>query len=102
MGIFTDAQAVAMGINAAGLYNQLILVGMILLVLFIFAGIGQGLLLILLDYKKLGATRRRDLIDGAFLFPVFTVVYCLTMCLGAFQKPTWNKVKRNKQAQNNV
>lgn len=102
MGIFTDAQAVAMGINAAGLYNQLILVGMILLVLFIFAGIGQGLLLILLDYKKLGATRRRDLIDGAFLFPVFTVVYCLTMCLGAFQKPTWNKVKRNKQAQNSV
>ncbi len=98
-GIFTDAQATAVGLQAAGLYNQLILVGLILLVLFIFAGIGQGLLLIMLDYKKLGAKRRRDLISGAFLFPMFTVVYCLTMCIGAFTKPRWDKVNRNKQAQ---
>lgn len=101
-GIFTDAQATAVGITAPGLYNQLILVGSILLVLFLIAGIGQGMLLVALDYKKLGAKRRRDLMDGALLFPAFTVVYCLTMCLGAFSKPKWNKVNRNKQAQIDV
>ncbi len=98
-GIFTDAQAVAVGINASGLYNQLILIGIILLVLFLLAGIGQGVLLVMLDYKKLGATKRRQLMDGAILFPAFTVVYCLTMCLGAFTKPKWNKINRNKEAQ---
>lgn len=98
-GLFTDAQAAAFGIQAAGLYNQLILVGLILLFLFFFAGIGQGLLLIALDYKKLGAKTRRELLSGAFLFPFFTVVYCLTMCLGAFSKPKWNKINRNKNAQ---
>ena len=98
-GIFTDAQAAAVGINAMGLYNQLIFIGIILLVLFVCAGIGQGLLLILLDYKKLGANKRRELISGAFLFPMFTVVYCITMCIGAFTKPKWNKINRNKSAQ---
>lgn len=101
-GLFTDAQTTAAGITAPGLYNQLILVGSILLVLFLIAGIGQGMLLVALDYKKLGAKRKRDLMDGALLFPAFTVVYCLTMCLGAFSKPKWNKVNRNKQAQIDV
>ena len=101
-GLFTDAQAAAAGINAAGLYNQLILIGLILLFLFIVAGIGQGMLLVLLDYKKLGAKRRRDLISGALLFPMFTVVYSVTMALGAFSKPKWDKVKRNKEQQNAI
>lgn len=101
-GLFTDAQAAAAGINAAGLYNQLILIGLILLFLFIVAGVGQGMLLVLLDYKKLGAKRRRDLISGALLFPMFTVVYSVTMALGAFSKPKWDKVKRNKEQQNAI
>ena len=101
-GIFTNADALAVGINAPGLYNQLILVGLILLFLFLFAGMGQGMLLVAFDYKKLGAKKRSELMDGALLFPAFTVVYCLTMCLGAFSKPKWNKVKRNKQAQRDI
>lgn len=101
-GLFTDAQAAAFGINAAGLYNQLILIGLILLFLFFVAGIGQGMLLVILDYKKLGAKRRRDLISGALLFPMFTVVYSVTMALGAFSKPKWDKVKRNKDKQNAI
>jgi hypothetical protein len=68
-------------------------------VLFLLAGMGQGILLVLLDYKKLGAKKRSELMDGAILFPFFTVVYCVTMCFGAFSKPKWNKVNRNKQAQ---
>ena len=101
-GLFTDAQAAAFGINAYGLYHQLIFIGIILLVLFFVAGIGQGLLLVMLDYKKLGAKRRRDLISGALLFPMFTVVYSVTMAMGAFSKPTWAKVQRNKKQQNAV
>ena len=97
--LFTNAQAIAAGINAAGLYNQLTFIGFILLFLFIFAGIGQGLLLVMLDYKKLGAKNRRSLLSGALLFPAFTVVYCVTMCLGVFQKPTWTKISRNKHVQ---
>lgn len=99
MGYNTDASTAAAGINAMGANNQLILVGIILLVLFLLAGIGQGMLLVALDYKKLGAKRRRELIDGALLFPMFTVVYCITMCLGAFCKPKWTKINRNKKAQ---
>ena len=73
----------------------LIIVGFCLVFLFMFAGIGQGLLLVALDYKKMGAKKRRELIPGALLFPAFTVVYCLTMCIGAFTKPKWNKINRN-------
>ena len=58
-------------------------------------GILQGLLLILLDYRKMGATRRRELLSGALLFPFFTVVYCITMAIGVFSKPRWRKIGRN-------
>ena len=71
-------------------------------VLFAFCGIFQGLLLVMLDYKKMGAKRRRDLIDGALLFPAFTVVYCLTICLGMFSRPKWGKVSRNKNMSNQI
>lgn len=100
-GLFTNADAVMFGINNSGLYSQLTLIGLILLVLFVVAGIGQGLLLICLSYKNLGAKTRKELLSGALLFPMFTVVYCVTMCLGAFSKPKWNKIKRNPNTKNN-
>lgn len=98
MGLFTDAAATAVGINTMGATNQLIFIGIILGVLFLLAGIGQGTLLVMFDYKKLGAKHRRELMDGALMFPMFTVVYCLTMCIGAFCKPVWKKINRNKNA----
>ena len=58
-------------------------------------GILQGLILVLLDYKKMGAKRRRDLIKGVLLFPAFTVVYCVTITFGVFSKPKWIPIKRN-------
>ncbi len=94
-GVWTNADAVSFGINGPGLQQLLIIVGFCLLFLFMFAGIGQGLLLVALDYKKMGAKKRRELIPGALLFPAFTVVYCLTMCIGASTKPKWNKINRN-------
>ena len=77
------------------LINMLILIAVVLLVLFIFVGILQGALLVILDYKKMGAKRRRDLINGIFLFPAFTIVYCVTITIGVFSKPKWIPVRRN-------
>ncbi len=95
MGFLTNAQAAAAGISGPGLWQLLIIIGICLGALFLVAGICQGLLLVMLDYKKMGAERRRELLSGAFLFPAFTVVYCLTMTLGLFSKPKWVKINRN-------
>ena len=78
------------------LITTLIVIAFCLGILFCFAGILQGLILVLLDYKKMGANKRRELIDGVFLFPFFSVVYCITITLGVFSKPKWTKVNRNK------
>lgn len=94
-GVFTNAEAAALGIAGPGLWQLLLIIGICLGALFLIAGISQGLLLILLDYKKMGAKRRRELLSGALLFPVFTVVYCITMTFGLFSKPKWVKINRN-------
>lgn len=94
-GILTTEAAAAAGLASVGLWELLTIIGFCLGILFLVAGISQGLLLIFLDYKKMGANRRRELFSGALLFPVFTVVYCVTMSLGLFSKPKWVKIKRN-------
>ena len=63
--------------------------------LFVFCGLLQATLLVLSDYKKMGANRRRDLISGILLFPVFSIVYVITITIGVFSKPKWTKVNRN-------
>ena len=65
-------------------------------VLFVFCGILQATLMVLSDYKKLGAKRRRDLLSGILLFPLFSIVYVVTITIGIFSKPKWEKVNRNK------
>ena len=65
-------------------------------VLFVFCGILQATLMVLSDYKKLGAKRRRDLLSGILLFPIFSIVYVVTITIGIFSKPRWEKVNRNK------
>ena len=65
-------------------------------VLFAFCGILQGTLMVLSDYKKMGAKKRRELISGVLLFPVFSIVYVITITIGIFSKPKWEHVKRNK------
>jgi hypothetical protein len=54
--------------------------------------------MVISDYKKMGAKRRRDLISGILMFPVFSIVYVITITIGIFSKPKWNKVSRNPQA----
>ena len=64
-------------------------------VLFAFCGILQGVIMVLSDYKKMGAKRRRDLISGVLLFPFFSIIYVVTITIGVFSKPKWTKVRRN-------
>ena len=63
--------------------------------LFCFCGILQSSLLVISDYKKMGAKNRRELISGILLFPVFSIVYVITITIGIFSKPKWTKVNRN-------
>ena len=64
--------------------------------LFVLFGYGQAALLAILDYKKLGAKRRRELISAVLLFPVFLVLYAVTLCIGAMSRSAaWGKTERN-------
>lgn len=69
-----------------------------IVVLFVFCGILQASLMVISDYKKMGAKRRRDLISGILMFPIFSIVYVITITIGIFSKPKWNKVSRNPHA----
>ncbi len=63
--------------------------------LFVLFGFGQAAILAFVDYKKLGAKRRREMISAVLLFPAFLVLYSVTLCIGALSKPSWGKVSRN-------
>jgi len=64
-------------------------------VLFVLCGVLQAVIMVLSDYKKMGAKRRRDLISGIVLFPFFSIIYVVTITIGIFAKPKWEKVRRN-------
>ncbi len=80
------------------LWNTVIIGGSVVVGLFLFFGFLQALFLVLADYKKLGARKRRELISAVFLFPVFLVLYSVTLCIGAMSKPSWGKVNRNPKS----
>ena len=77
------------------LWNTIIIGASIIVALFVFFGILQGLILAIVDYKKIGAKNRRQLLSAVFLFPVFLILYATTLCIGSLSKPSWGKVKRN-------
>jgi cellulose synthase/poly-beta-1,6-N-acetylglucosamine synthase-like glycosyltransferase len=79
------------------LWNTLIIGGSIVLGLFVFFGFLQALLLVIMDYKKIGAKTRRELMSAVFLFPLFIIVYSITICIGTMSKPKWGKAKRNSK-----
>lgn len=82
-------------------WNTLIIGGGIIVGLFVFFGYLQALFLVLSDYKKLGAKKRSELISAVFLFPLFLLLYAVTMCMGALSKPKgWGKVNRNPKKRN--
>ena len=64
-------------------------------ILFVFCGILQASLMVIFDYKKMGANKRRDLVSGIFLFPIFSIIYVITITIGIFSKPKRNKISRN-------
>lgn len=78
------------------LWGTIIVGAAILVALFIFFGYIQALILVITDYKKLGAEKRSQLLSAVFLFPAFLIVYAVTLCRGAVSKPKkWQKIKRN-------
>lgn len=77
------------------LWNTIYAAVGILLSLFVFFGFLQGIILVLIDYKKMGAKSPKEMLSAAFLFPCFLFIYVITLCAGAFSKPGWNKIKRN-------
>lgn len=84
----------------AQLWNTLIIGGGICVGLFIVFGYLQALFLVLSDYRKLGAEKRHELLSAVFLFPLFLLLYAITLCIGAMSKPSWGKVKRNANQSN--
>ncbi len=94
-GYFTNDAVAAAGLVGPGFWQLLLIVGAALVFLFFFVGLLQGFVLVLCDYKKMGANKRRELFSGVLLFPAFTVVYCITMAIGLFSRPKWNKINRN-------
>lgn len=78
------------------IFTYLIVAACILLALFIVFGYLQALILVLTDYKKLGAKKRRELLSTVFLFPLFLILFAVTIFAGAVSKPKgWGTVKRN-------
>lgn len=64
--------------------------------LLFFFGFLQGVILVLIDYKKMGAKKRSEMMPAALLFIFFLIFYAATLCVGAFSKNKgWDKVKRN-------
>jgi len=70
--------------------------------LFVLCGLLQATIMVISDYKKMGAKNRRELIPGILLFPIFSIVYVITITIGVFSKPKWGKVNRNPKKDNNV
>ena len=72
-------------------WNTIIIGGSILLGLFIIFGFLQAFILVMTDYKKLGAEKRSEVIKAAFFFPFYLAVYVVTICAGTMSKPTWGR-----------
>ena len=86
------------GYYASMIWGTLIVAACILVGLFLLFGYGQAIGLVLTDYKKLGAKNRRELLPTAFLFPLFLILYAVTLLAGTMSKPkTWEKLNRTKQ-----
>lgn len=63
--------------------------------LFVIFGFLQAIILVMMDYKKLGAKKRKELIGAGFSFPAYLFLYTVTICVGTLSKPKWKKVHRN-------
>ncbi len=77
------------------LWGTVIILGGVLVGLFVLFGWLQALFLVLTDYKKIGAQNRRSLLTAVLFFPLFLILYSITICMGTMSKPTWGKAKRS-------
>ena len=79
------------------MWNTIIVAAVVLVALFILFGYVQAFIIVMTDYKKLGAERRSQLLPAVLLFPAFLILYMFTLGKGTVSKPKkWDKIKRNK------
>lgn len=80
----------------SSIWNTLIVIGIVVAALFFIFGYLQAFILVMTEYKKLGAKKRSQLLPAVFLFPVFLLLYGITVGLGSLTKPkSWTSAKRN-------
>ncbi len=80
------------------LWGTVIVMGSILVGLFVFFGWLQALFLVITEYRKIGAKNRRSLATAVLLFPVFLILYSITVSFGAMscrKKDKWESAGRN-------
>ncbi len=77
------------------LWGTIWILGGILIGLFVLFGWLQAFFLVMTDYKRIGAKTRRELLSVVLCFPLFLILYSITISIGAMSKPSWGKVGRN-------
>lgn len=75
--------------------NALINVAIILACAFVLPFILQALLVTVLERKRIKATFRQ-MIPVILSFPLFMIIYAISITCGVFSKPKWNSVSRSK------
>ena len=83
---------------SASLWNTLIVAACIAVGLLFLFGFLMGFILVLVDYKKMSAKSRKEMIGYSFVVVPFLFVFAITFFAGGIKKDTkWEMVKRNVQ-----
>lgn len=81
---------------SASLWNTLIVAACIAVGLLFLFGFLMGFILVLVDYKKMSAKSRKEMIGYSFVVVPFLFVFAITFFAGGIKKDTkWEMVKRN-------
>ena len=86
--------------NLADLNQILITIAIILFCAFLIPFIAQAFLVYALDRKKIGVPLKK-LLPTMFAFPMFMIIYAISIVIGVFSKPQWKQVSRNVNFANN-
>ena len=78
------------------IWNTLIVAASIAVVLLLLFGFLMGFILSILDYEKMGANKRKQMVPYSFVVIPFLFVFAITFFAGGIKKDTkWEMVKRN-------
>lgn len=81
--------------NMAHVYMVLRVIVLALVFAFIVPFILQAALVAILERKKIGKENCKRLLPTILMFPMFMVIYAVSICCGVFSKPKWKQISRN-------